>query len=96
MTDTQVRAFHLGVAGYILPELRYKVLASYRESWGSAFLPALEVRDNFSYAVELNYTPERFKGWEVGLSLGQDIGDLYGNNFGAGISLKKSGKIFSR
>ena len=91
---TRVKAYHLGANGYITPELKYTALASYRQSWGTHFIPTTKVIDNVSYMIELNYSPTKYKGWTVGVSFAQDCGDLYGNNTAGGIKLTKSGKIF--
>ena len=56
---TRVKAYHLGANGYITPELKYTALASYRQSWGTHFIPTTKVIDNVSYMIELNYSPTK-------------------------------------
>lgn len=87
----RIRAFHLGALGYISPEWRYKLLASYRISWGSLQLPLADTQHDWSGLIECRYTPAKLRGWSFSLSLAGDLGDLYGDQWGVAIGIKKSG-----
>ena len=85
------RGVHMGASGYITPEWRYKVLASYRTSWGNLFLPLADTEHDLSGLIECLYTPEKLPGWSFSVSLAGDLGELYGNQWGVAIGIKKSG-----
>ena len=87
----RMRGVHVGAMGYITPEWRYKVLASYRTSWGSLQLPLADTQHDLSGLLECHYTPAKLAGWSFSLSLAGDKGKLYGDNWGVAIGIKKSG-----
>lgn len=87
----RMRAVHLGAMGYIAREWRYKLLASYRTSWGSLNLPLADTEHDFSGLIECHYTPAKLPGWDFSLALTGDLGELYGNNWGVSIGIKKRG-----
>lgn len=87
----RMRAVHLGAMGYIAPEWMYKVLASYRTSWGSMQLPLADTQHDLSGLIECRYTPVKLSGWTFSFSLAGDYGKLYGDKWGVSIGIKKSG-----
>ena len=87
----RMRGIHVGALGYISPEWRYKVLASYRTSWGSLELPLADTEHDLSGLLECHYTPAKLAGWTFSLSLAGDLGKLYGDQWGVAIGIKKSG-----
>ena len=86
-----MRGVHLGALGYISPEWRYKLLASYRTSWGSLQLPLADTEHDLSGLLECRYEPAKLAGWSFSLSVAGDYGKLYGNQWGVAIGIKKSG-----
>ena len=87
----RMRGVHVGVMGYITPEWRYKMLASYRTSWGSLQFPLADTQHDLSGLLECHYIPAKLQGWSFSLSLAGDKGKLYGDNWGVAIGIKKSG-----
>lgn len=87
-TDNRVRAWHLGMEGCLCnfstdavfehsSRLDYRLLFSYRESYGTYFFPHPELVTSYNALFELNYHLRKFN-----LSAGYafDYGELYGNN----------------
>lgn len=88
----RVKAHHFGVQGNPFAGFEYKLRMSYVRSWGTYSQPTAEVTKAFSAALQLTYRPERLKGWGAGLGIGLDRGAAYyGRNFGANISISKTG-----
>lgn len=57
--------------------LSYRILSSYRRSWGTNPVPAPAVRHSFDFLGELTLQLPR---WTITTALGLDRGDLYGDN----------------
>lgn len=92
ITDNRIRGFHLGVNGTILPnQLSYRVLTSHRISYGTPFLPQIEIQNNTSIMVEGIYTPKQLPALAITAKFGIDSGNMYGNNVGAMLSVAYSG-----
>jgi len=70
--------------------LGYRILTSYRRSWGTSFVPSSSIRDAFCMMVELNAC----RGpWSAKVAYGMDHGDLLGNNQSFYFSISYHGKI---
>ncbi len=94
-TDNRIRAWHLGLEGSLLRSsqaaLGYRILTSYRQSWGTSFVPSSSIRDAFCMMAELNAC----RGpWSAKVAYGMDHGDLLGNNHSFNFSISYHGKIF--
>lgn len=87
--DNRIRGVHAAVTGYLSPRLTYRVMASYRKSWGTPFLPRLQKLSGTSVMIEGNYMPVPQVAVKAQLAL--DRGGLYGNNFGAMLTVAYSG-----
>ena len=94
----RIRGFHLGVAGNIIPRLQYRLLFSYRKSWGTYSSPLLETVDDTSFMIEGKYNFKQVKDLSLKAALAFDKGKLLGDNFGAMVTLNYTGvfKIFER
>ena len=93
-TDNRLRGFHAAVTGYVLPELSYRLMASYRKSCGSVFVPAITKRDATSVMVEGSYDAHKLlPGLSITAQVAVDRGSLYGNNVGAVVAVKYCGRI---
>ena len=91
----RVKAFHLGVNGSFASEWDYRLLASYRKSWGTPFIPITEPLYSTSAMVEVVYSPAKLKGWSFLASCAFDVGTLYDSNSGLSLSVRKTGTVFS-
>lgn len=87
---TRVRAVHIGVSGFIFPELNYRFKMSFNRTWGTVFEPIIEPLENFSAFLELTYMPvKKMKGWSFTGSLAGDAGGIYGDNLGVQFRIRR-------
>ncbi len=89
--DNRFRGFHIGVMGNVIPELEYRLLGSWRKSWGTYGAPRLIPRECTSLMVETKYAVPNVDGLKLKAQLAFDDGRLYGDNFGAMLSVTYSG-----
>ncbi len=86
-----VKAHHFGMEGN-LKVIEYRLLGTYSENYGKPKEPFPFRRRNASVLCELN------RNWgddfTTSLSLGADYGSMYGRNYGAMLTIKKSGNLF--
>lgn len=94
--NNRVKAIHLGMQGSITQEIDYRTLFTGMQSWGRMLKPFLKRKDNFSALIEFCYKPQKLNGWNLGVQLALDKGDLYGDNFGVSINLSKRGNILTK
>ncbi len=92
----RVKAFHLGINGRIVKDFGYRLLMTHSRSWGTVFQPTIDVMRNFSFLAEAIYAPSKLEGWEFKASIAADFGDLYGDNAGLQLSVKKAMNILRR
>ncbi len=90
-TDNRVRGFHIGVTGNISEPLTYRILFSYRRSWGTASILREYPADDTSMLAEVNYGFQGVKGLKVKAQVAFDRGELYGNTFGACLTVSYNG-----
>lgn len=95
-TDNRVKALHIGINGYFTTQWNYRILASYRKSWGTPFIPVSIPKNATSALLEITYTPQKWEGWSFCGAFSIDHGSLYGNNTAAAVSVRKTGFIFNR
>lgn len=91
--NNRVEAFHLGVEGEPFYELAYRILLTKSNNWGTYGNPFTDIRENISGLFEFTYSPKRFKGWSISASFAFDKGDLYNDNTGGMLSIRKTGII---
>lgn len=85
----RIKACHIGWSGDIMEDLSYRAKMSYNKTWGTPFKPTVEILENFSAFAELNYLPHQLKGWNFSLSGAFDTGDIYGDNLGLQLKVRK-------
>ena len=88
-----VEGFHVGVTGNILPELQYRVFASYRTSQGTMYNRYYKRIGCTSAMLEAIYDIKPVKGLQAKCQLAFDSGKLYHDNFGALISISYNGSL---
>ncbi|SHL05546.1 capsule assembly Wzi family protein [Xylanibacter ruminicola] len=93
VADNRFVAWHLGISGKICEPLNYRVLSTYQTGLGTYNDPFTSKQYNFSLLAELSWQLKA--GWSVRGALAMDSGKLLGDNFGAQISIAKSG-IFAK
>lgn len=89
----RARGFHVAVTGNVLPQLSYKAMAGYQRAGGTGRVPARERLSCTSAKLAACWRVDAVKGLSVDAAVAFDAGKLRGNNFGAMISVKYSGKL---
>lgn len=85
--DNRIRGFHVGINGSIYKPLKYRLLLSYRKSWGTYSCPRLEVVDDTSFMLEGIYNFRQVEGLSLKGQFAIDRGKLLGNNVGVLLSV---------
>ena len=93
LTDTRLRSVHAAVEGNIAKNLRYRAKVGYTKSWGTVFVPISKPKENASAMVECVWNYEKVAGLCLKVQLAMDKGTLYGDNFGALVSVSYRGLI---
>lgn len=83
------RGFNVGVEGDILDNLGYRLRYAYNSSTGNPWIVVDKV-SNTSAMLEVYW---KYKGFTVTPAVSFNNGKLYGNSFGALLSVKYSGRI---
>ena len=86
----RVKALHMGWSGEISDEWNYMAKVTYNRTWGTHGVPTLDILENFSAYAAFQYTPAKLKTWTFHASLGLDMGDIYGDNFGFQMKVHKT------
>lgn len=85
----RVKAIHLGWAGSFTKELSYRAKLSYNQTWGTPFRPTVSILENYSSFFECKYIPCKYPLWDFRASLAFDIGNIYGDNLGVQIKIRR-------
>ncbi len=87
--DNEVRGFHVGITGTLSKRLGYKVMGGYRKGWGTSRTPRMVSVDDTSWMVEGIYRPA-VKGDNITVTarVAMDRGTMYGNTFGALLTVR--------
>lgn len=85
----RVKAFHLGIDGNISESVAYRAKISYNKTWGTPFVPTVNILENFSAFTEMSYIPKRTPSWIFSASVAMDRGKIYGDNVGLQLKIKK-------
>ena len=88
--DSRVRGFHLGLTGRVAG-VDYRVLGGYRKGWGDGKAPTAVSRHDTSMMVEGAYAVPQVSGLRLKAQLAFDSGDMFGNNFGACVTIAYRG-----
>lgn len=89
--NNRVEAFHLGMEGEAVDWMGYRVLYTRSNNWGTYKTPFKDIKINRSAMVELTFKPQAMRGWSLAASFAIDRGDLYGNNFGGMLTVRRTG-----
>ena len=84
----RIRAMHLGWSGDISSEWTYLAKLSYNKTWGTPFKPIPDILENSTFA-SIIYTPRKWKGWKFNASIAFDTGEIYGDNLGCQLKVRK-------
>lgn len=86
-----MRGVHIALTGYIAAQWQYRLMGSYRKSWGSMVQPVTPAVAATSLMAEATYTPRSIDGLQCKAQIALDRGDLYGNNVGALLTITYHG-----
>lgn len=89
--NNRVEAFHAGIEGSLLSWLDYRLLMTHSNNWGTYNDPFQEIMHDTSALMELTFKPKIAGNWSITTSFAFDKGDLYGNNYGGMLTIKRSG-----
>lgn len=92
VVNNRVSAWHLGLGGSA-GKINYRLLYTYSNNYGTYQHPFDEPLVQQSVLVEASLADLWMKGCCLTAALAFDTGDLFGNNFGCMISLKKNWQI---
>jgi len=87
--NNRVKAWHLGLSGDPTPRLRWRLMLTLTENWGTYDVPFREKYLQQYYLAEADWHPAFAPGWSGTLGLGIDHGDVLGNSFGAQLTVRK-------
>ncbi|MCF0141679.1 MAG: hypothetical protein HUJ78_06715, partial [Mogibacterium sp.] len=93
MRDTRMRGIHAGIKGYIGKHLDYRLIFQYRKSWGTVFVPNIDIKRNTALLVEANYKPLKTDGLNIKAQIAFDRGSIVGNNTGFLIGVAYKGRL---
>ena len=83
----------MGISGTPCDLFHYRVLMTYNRSWGTYDEPTNHVMHDFSWLIDATFSPQKWDGWKIGLSIAGDTGSLMGKSTGAMLTLTKTGWI---
>lgn len=94
--NNRFMAFHLGLSGEPYDNLRYRLLGTYQEGWGTYDNPYTKKHHNVSVLAEAAYTftGRKLEGWSIRGGCGMDFGHILGHNYGFQLTISKTG-LFS-
>jgi hypothetical protein len=89
--NNRIRAWHLGISGYLSRQTAYRLLVTKSDGWGTMVRPFLAKTTDFACAAKISCCHPRLAGWLFSGEIGIDRGQVYGNNTGVAISVSKTG-----
>ncbi len=88
----RARGFHAAVEGHPSSIISYRVMVGHAVAGGSGWIPAFKKLHSTSALIEGRINPIRkLPGFELGLKMAFDKGDLRGDNFGTQIQIVYNG-----
>ena len=86
--DNRFYAWHFGVSGNLLNNLRYRLLCSWQNGYGTYSNPYLYPQENLSMMGEMTYSFHDY--YSIRVAAGFDRGELLGDNLGAQLTFSKT------
>ena len=90
--NSRVRVHHIGVRGDIYG-FKYRIKASYARNYGNDPATRDVLSTNTALLIEVHKHVEKAWGLDFGMRLAADIGNQFGNSFGAQITVTKRGIV---
>lgn len=90
--NTRVRVHRVGVRGHIYG-FRYSLIASYARNYGNSQYQVRPLSHNTALLLDVHRLVPQAWNLNFGLRLAADIGDQFGNTFGAQLTVTKEGVL---
>ncbi|MDR2147462.1 MAG: capsule assembly Wzi family protein [Tannerella sp.] len=91
--NNRVKAFHIGISGYLSNQLAYRLLATHTDNRGTMGAPFLEKKKSDMLFSKFSYRHPRLENWLFSIELAADFGMMYGENHGISFSVSKFGVL---
>lgn len=92
--NNRVRDFHFGLQGALSSHVRYRLLLTVMNTWGTFRRPFLQKKEGVSLLADITYTHPRLPGWDFSGSLSADTGDVFGDSTtGFSLRIRKRGLL---
>ncbi len=85
----RVKALHAGWKGQLVADWNYTAKLTWSRTWGGTYRPTLDILHNVSAYLKVDYKPHGLQGWRFEASLALDRGNIYGDNYGLGLKIRK-------
>lgn len=90
----RMRGFHVAAIGDVMPELGYRVAASWQKGYAMGRTPLPHAKTDFSAMAEVDWHADRLlEGLSVNCRVAFDCGKLRGDNFGMALAVRYSGSL---
>ncbi|GAB3989064.1 capsule assembly Wzi family protein [Spirosoma daeguense] len=90
--NNRVSVFHVGLSGQIVDFLKFQIKASYSQNLGTYEVPFPRAVQQFSSILSMSAPLPIFQGITANISIANDTGNLYQNNTGFFIGIRKEGQ----
>lgn len=91
--NNRIRAWHIGLNGFLSGQVSYQILMTNSEGWGTTNSPFLKKTTDFSCAAKISYCHPHLEGWLFSGEIATDQGSIYGDNLGFALSVSKKGLL---
>ena len=88
-TNNRIEAFYLGILGVINKSINSEIRISNTKNAGIYPFPFEKIKNQFSGLISLNYSTSFLEDSVIKLSIAMDSGELYKDNFGFYLGIKK-------
>lgn len=92
--NNRIKDWHIGLQGKFSEHLRYRMLLTVMNMWGTATQPLLHKKEGVSLMANVIYTHPKLAGWQFSGTIGADTGDVFGKkSTGFELKITKTGII---
>lgn len=91
--NNRMRDWHLAAEGSLSPQVDYRMMVTFMNSWGRHAAPFLQKRRAAAGLIDITYRHPRLDGWRFTGSLAADAGSMLGDNIGFSLRIAKEGLL---
>ena len=91
--DNKVRGFHVAVEGEVSRAVDYRAMFSWRQAWGSGYIPRVSKVSDTSAMLEVKWWVPSVAGLSVKGAVAIDRGEIFGNNAGVSVTVAYKGDL---